>query len=72
MIAGICVELLRIFHWQFCFNILARISSGPDALFDFMDSSCFIMSFIPMSNFRIEGNCGGPLLGMGELFFGEN
>ena len=49
------------------FNTLAGISSGPVALCGFKASNCFLTTpFTPMSNVCIEGNCDGPLVGMGS------
>ena len=47
------------------FNTLAGISSGPVALCGFRAPNCFLMPFTPMSSVYIEGNCDGPLDGMG-------
>ena len=45
------------------FDTLAGISSGPDAVCGYRASNCFLTPFTPMSS--IEGNCDGPLDGMG-------
>ena len=48
------------------FNILAGISYGPVALCGFRASNCFLTPFTPMYSVCIEGNCDGPLDGMGS------
>ena len=48
------------------FNTLAGILSGPVALCGFRAFNCFHMPFTPMSSVCIEGNCDGPLDGMGS------
>ena len=48
------------------FNTLAVISPGPVTLYGFRASNCFHTPFTPMSSVCIEGNCDGPLDGMGS------
>ena len=48
------------------FSTLAGISSGPAALCGFRASNLFRTPFTPMSSVSIEGNCDGPLDGMGS------
>ena len=63
MIVGICVELLWIFSWQ---SPLILLLGFHLALCGFMASNCFLTTFTPMSSVCIEGNCDGPLDGMGS------
>ena len=48
------------------FNTLAGISPGPDALCGLRNSNCCLSPFTPMSSVCIEGNCDGPLDGVGS------
>ena len=64
MIVGICVEQLWIFHWQSPLILLLGFRLG--LLCGFRASNCFLTPFTPMSSVCTEGNCDGPLDGMGS------